>query len=138
MILYKASSKCEYRNWIVTSILWWLIVSFVCYPTTLSISRTNIINPTIPFFGTCSLKWNYWNLVLKNRICYFLRCMHTMYDTFSGGEACDMTVPYYPAFRSTHLYTKQPTFVIDQVVTYISACTNLCGCKCMHQYTKHV
>ena len=47
-------------------------------------------------------------------------------------------IPYYPAFRCMHLYTKQPIFASDQVVSYTSACTKLCGCKCMHQYTKHV
>ena len=29
-------------------------------------------------------------------------------------------------------------FWSDQVVSYISACTKLFGCKCMHQYTKHL
>ena len=35
-----------------------------------------------------------------------------------------------------HLYTKQPIFQAVQVVSYISACTELPGDKCMHHYTK--
>ena len=49
-----------------------------------------------------------------------------------------LLIPYYPAFRCMHLYTKQAIFVSGWVVSYIGACTKLCGYKCMHQYTKHI
>ena len=47
-------------------------------------------------------------------------------------------IPYYPAFSYMHLYTKQHIFWSDQLVSCISACTKLFGCKCMHQYKKHL
>ena len=46
------------------------------------------------------------------------------------------TVPYYPAFTCMHLYTKQPIFQHNQVVSYISACTELPGDMCMYHYLK--
>ena len=44
--------------------------------------------------------------------------------------------PYYAAFRRIHLYTKQQIVWSDQVVSYLSECTNSFGDKCMHQYTE--
>ena len=49
-----------------------------------------------------------------------------------------MNVRFYHEFRCMHLYTKKHILWSDQVVSYISACIQLFGCKCMHQYTKHL
>ena len=76
---------------------------------------------------------------LHLNILYFFDCLVSKLPTRTYLFARRLKMyPITPQSGACTYIKKQHIFASDQMVSYISACPKLCGCKCMHQYTKHV